>query len=113
MLSAITHLQVLFHQIVDLVNAGSERFHQSAATHDDVDGVQVETGLLQFGENDISTELILVGYGVELGQLLGGMLDIFNIDLFASFKNSDFCRGRSWIDGENSFHKKLFRLIIG
>ena len=64
--AVVTFQQVLFHQVVDAVNAGGERFDEAAATHHDGDVLKVDILVLQFFQNEVLAIVVLIGKDSEL-----------------------------------------------
>ena len=78
------------HFCVYAVYTGHAGDEKSAAGHDQVDGVQRDTGLVQCGEDSLCAHLVLLHYIGESGKLFRCMVQFLDEGGFTVFEKCEF-----------------------
>ena len=87
---------VVHHLIVDAIHATGDGLEQATAAHH-CSKVKRATGLLDGLKHELLAPLILVGDGLELGNLLNGMRQALVEELLLVLKNGNLGRCRTRI----------------
>ena len=64
--------------------------HETATANETGHLLDVDASFLEFVEDDLGAEGLLVGDAVELGDFFGGVLDVFLEDLLLVVEHGDF-----------------------
>ena len=106
-----TGLQVSQQGIADGIGAAGDGFEQTAAAHDDVEGLGIAVLFFQKVQNDLLSEVLLVDDAGILGDFLGGVAQRFFKQQGLILEHTDLGGGGAGID-DQGFDGHCERLLF-
>ena len=92
-----TAMGVLNHQVINLINTAFERFYQTTSADNCIE-LNRDVGLAQLVEHQLSTEVLLFDYIIEMRKFVSTMNDVANQNWRFVLKDGNLCGSRTWID---------------